>query len=81
MQLHVDWFRVLDDLKRRGFSLYMLEVQVGIPKSTLVGYKQGSEPKHMDGERLIQFWCQVTTNERSAIPTAPVALSVARSKI
>ena len=38
MQRRVDWFRILDDLKRQGFSLYALEAQVAIPKSTLIGF-------------------------------------------
>lgn len=80
MQRRVDWFRILDDLKRQGFSLYALEAHIAIPKSTLIGYKQGAEPKHMDGEKLIGFWCQVTANERGGIPTATVTLSAARAK-
>lgn len=80
MQRRVDWFRILDDLKRLGFSLYALEAQVAIPKSTLIGYRQGAEPKHLDGEKLIGFWCQVTANERELIPTELLPLSAARSK-
>ena len=76
----VDWFRVLDDLKRLGFSLYAIEAQVSITKSTLIGYKQGSEPKHRDGERLIGFWCQSTNRAREELPTEVVALSAFQAK-
>lgn len=80
MQRRIDWFRILDDLKRLGFSLYALEAHIAIPKSTLIGYKQGAEPKHTDGERLVGFWCQVTANGREHVPTEAFVLSVARSK-
>lgn len=66
--LRVDWFHILDDLKRRGFSLYALEAQIAIPKSTLINYKQGSEPNHMTGERLIGFWCQAMGRSRELVP-------------
>ncbi|MDO8346378.1 MAG: hypothetical protein Q7S85_00610 [Rugosibacter sp.] len=66
--LRVDWFRILDDLKRQGFSLYALEAQVAIPKSTLIGYKQGAEPNHMTGERLIAFWRQAMGRPRELVP-------------
>lgn len=67
-ELRVDWFRILDDLKRQGFSLYALEAHIAIPKSTLIGYKQGAEPNHMTGERLIAFWCQVMGMQRDLVP-------------
>jgi hypothetical protein len=80
MARRVDWFRILDDLKRQGFSLYALEAQVSIPKATLISYKQGTEPNHQNGERLVGFWCQVTANERDAIPTETVVMSAYRAK-
>jgi len=80
MQQRVDWFRLIDDLKRRGYSTYALEMLTGVPKSTLLGYKQGAEPKHLDGERLIGVWCQVTGLQRDSIPTEPVQLSAAKAK-
>lgn len=66
--LRVDWFRILDDLKRQGFSLYALDGLLMIPRSTLIRYKQGSEPNHMTGEKLIDFWCQAMGNPRELVP-------------
>ena len=80
MQRRVDWFRILDDLKRLGFSLYALEAQVSIPKSTLIRYKDGTEPSYQNGEKLVSFWCQVTGSGRDAIPTETVGLSAYRAK-
>jgi lambda repressor-like predicted transcriptional regulator len=80
MQQRVDWFRILDDLKRQGVSLYALEAQVEIPRSTLIRYKDGTEPSYHNGERLVGIWCQVTGNDRCAIPVAAVGLSAYRAK-
>lgn len=80
MQRRVDWFRILDDLKRQGFSLYVLDELLLIPKSSLIRYKEGSEPNHATGEKLIGFWCQVTANERECVPTVAAALSAAKAK-
>lgn len=80
MRRRVDWFHILDDLKRRGFSLYALEAHIGIPKSSLIRYKEGSEPSHETGEKLIGFWCQVTGSNRDSIPTEAMPLSAFRAK-
>lgn len=79
MPTRIDWFRILDDLKRHGFSLYALEDLVAIPKSTLQGYRLGSRPRYEDGERLILFWCQVTTKSPEEVPREAVVLSVAQA--
>lgn len=77
IELHVEWFRLLADLKRHGFSLRSVREQTGIPESTLRGYAIGSEPKHMDGEALIMFWCRATDRQREQLPLEPIALSAA----
>jgi len=64
----VDWFRVIDDVTRRGYSLYEIAQATDISKSALIGWKQGSHPSHHHGETLIDFWCEVTHKERSTLP-------------
>ncbi|AZS49322.1 hypothetical protein DM558_00360 [Entomomonas moraniae] len=64
-----DWFRLLSDLKRFGFSHNDIFKRTSIPIGTISGYKQGSEPKHADGERLIRLWCEVTGGNREDAPT------------
>lgn len=76
----VDWFRVLTELKRHGIAHSGIRGAIGIPESTLQGYKTGSEPKHVDGERLIEFWCQVTGRTRAELPMEKITLSVAMVK-
>jgi len=65
----VDWFRLLVQLKGEGYSLYMVAHFTEIPKSTLIGYKQGAEPRYSDGRRLLQFWAQTTGNDIATAPT------------
>lgn len=78
--MHVDWFRLLVELKRHGFSLRMIGEQVGIPESTMRGYSAGSEPSHVAGEALVVFWCQVTSKSRDQLPIEPMHVSAARAK-
>lgn len=52
-----DWWRILQDLSMHGMSLEAISEVTGIPKSTLLGYKNlDAEPKHADGERLVALW-------------------------
>lgn len=77
-QTRVDWFRIIDDLKRQGVSLYGIEAAIGVSPQKLCGYKQGSEPRHNDGELLLGLWCQVTNKGREAAPLETVPTSRAR---
>lgn len=64
----VHWFRVIVQLKEKGHSLYSVSTLTEIPKSTLVGYKQGAEPKYHDGDRLLRVWAHVVGKELSDAP-------------
>jgi len=39
-----------------------------VPRGTLRGWKDGSEPRHADGEQLIEQWCLLTGKARTFIP-------------
>lgn len=64
----IDWFQVISDLGQRGFPSQLVADSIGVAKSTLLGWKQGAEPKHSDGERLAGFWCRVMDRPRGALP-------------
>ena len=65
----VDWFRLLADLKRLGFSLRSLPEHVHIPYETMRDWaNKGHEPRHSDGERLIAFWQTVMNRPRESVP-------------
>lgn len=61
----VDWFRLLAQLKREGYSLYSVSHFTEITRMKLVGYKQGAEPKYHDGKRLLEFWVQVMSSKEN----------------
>lgn len=66
MQMRIDWFRVLADLRVQGYSLYSVADETGIPRKTLEGYRNhGAEPRHSDGELLLALW------ERAMLPPVP----------
>ncbi|MFT3806094.1 hypothetical protein [Arenimonas sp.] len=64
----VDWFAILDALNRRGLNTTMIAVEVEIPRATILGWKQGREPCHADGERLVGLWLRMTGEARDALP-------------
>lgn len=65
----VDWFRLLVELKRAGWSLRGMSAATRISKPVLVGLRNsGAEPKHKAGEALIALWCQVTGLTRDELP-------------
>jgi hypothetical protein len=70
-----DWWRVLEDLRMHGLSLEAIADATGIPKSTILGYKNlAAEPKHADGDRLIGLW------RARMMPPVPVVPGTTRSR-
>lgn len=66
--MQIDWFSVITVLLRQGYSLSSVAAHISVPKSTLIGWKQGAEPRYSEGERLLAFWCQVTGQDRISLP-------------
>ncbi len=64
----VDWFRILDDLKREGYGLRDITHFTGIPRSTLLTYRAGSEPGYSTGQKLVMFWAQATSRDAASVP-------------
>ena len=53
----IDWWKLIEDLRRSGLSMEGIATGTFIPKSTLLGYRNlDAEPKHADGEQLKQLW-------------------------
>jgi hypothetical protein len=65
----IDWFRLIVELKNEGYSLSSVSHFTEISKSSLVGFKQGSQPKYHDGVRLLKFWAQATCSSQADAPT------------
>ena len=68
-QLYVDWFQVITRLSRAGYSPQSIADAIHVARTTLLGWKQGAEPRYTEGERLVAFWCQVTGLSREELPT------------
>lgn len=70
-ELRVDWFRIIVDLERAGYSHAAIGSAIDCPKSTVQGWKQGATPKFDDGDLLIVLWCAVTKNGRESVHRVP----------
>lgn len=66
--LKVDWFRIINDLNRGGYTTIAIAQAVGTAKSTVLGWKQGSTPRWEDGECLLGLWMTVTKSGRDGVP-------------
>jgi hypothetical protein len=67
--MRIDWFRVLADLDHKGLGNRSIARSLKIPKSTIAGWKDGiHEPRHSDGERLIELWCKTVGKPREGLP-------------
>lgn len=84
----IDWPALLSDLAhvlgepdaanpdaRIPCSTSALARELGIARMTLMGWMDGSEPKHADGEALLLRWCQMTGKARAFAPTERRSLS------
>ncbi len=65
----IDWFRIFTHLKDEGWSLHAISHFTGIPKSTLVGYKQGVQPNYHYGTVLLSCWMQTCGKALEEAPT------------
>lgn len=91
MTSQVDWPRLLGDLQwmlgepelafpqvRKPMSTQALAKHLDVPRMTLVGYMEGADPKHAQGERLIAEWCALSGKRREFLPMASSVLSAAK---
>lgn len=66
----VDWWRVITDLERAGCSHSRIASEVLRGKAWVDGLKNvpGYQPKHGDGEVVIELWCRYTGHPRDNLP-------------
>ena len=65
-----DWFRMLADLREKGLRASDVAELIDVPRNTLLAWKNGTEPAHHDGDRLIELWCEWTEKARHQRPLA-----------
>jgi hypothetical protein len=88
--MRTDWSSILADLAyllgepdpsnredRTACGERVLAAHLDVARSTLKGWIDGSEPKHSDGEMLLQRWCALTGKARSFAPLRRVSMSAA----
>ena len=51
----VDWWRVITDLEKAGWTHERIGRELGVHKSTVTAWKRGVEPRHSDGARLLDL--------------------------
>lgn len=74
----IDWWQVVVDVERRGYTQAAAAAAVGVSASTLKGWKNlGAEPGHAAGERLLTLWAQVMQCPADDAPRAVLPLSAA----
>lgn len=64
----IDWFRVITAVLRGGYSLQSAADEIGVARTTLIGWRQGAEPRYSEGEQLVLLWCKVTGEGREKLP-------------
>jgi len=69
----IDWFQVIMEISRYGLSMQVIAQTIGVARTTLLGWKQGAEPRHSEGDRLLTFWTSVTGHDRSEAPMVSIS--------
>lgn len=64
----IDWNDVFLGLQGEGYTMHDVAALVRIPRSTLMGWRAGAEPRHQDGETVIKFWTEATGRARESLP-------------
>lgn len=71
-ELRIDWFQVITNLNRAGYSPQSIADAIAVARTTLLGWKQGAEPRYSEGERLVLFWLQITGFTREQLPQVEI---------
>ena len=69
----IDWFQVITEISRAGHPMQTIAQSIGVARTTLLGWKQGAEPRHSEGDRLLTLWTSVTGRDRAAAPMVSIS--------
>lgn len=69
----IDWFQVINEISRAGLPMQSIAESIGVARTTLIGWKQGAEPRHSEGDRLLTFWTKVTGHDRATVPMVSIS--------
>jgi hypothetical protein len=65
----------IDGTQRTPVAFLRLAEYLRVPRTTAYGWLAGQQPKHADGERLIERWCALTGKARTFVPVTRPVLS------
>jgi hypothetical protein len=63
----VDWFRVIVDLRRNGYTHAAIGAALQVARTTVLQWQGGSRPRFEDGERLLTLFETVTGKSRNSV--------------
>jgi hypothetical protein len=69
----IDWFQVITEISRAGHPMQAIAQSIGVARTTLLGWKQGAEPRHSEGDRLLTLWTCMTGRDRAAVPMVSIS--------
>lgn len=75
----VNWFRVLVDLSQLGYSVADVGRKINLPRTTIVGWRNGAEPRFGDGEKLLRLWIELSPPD-AAVPMVGRGCAVESSR-
>jgi hypothetical protein len=94
MSTHVDWSKLLAEIAymlgepvpgaehlNDPVGTPTLAKHLARPRSTVLGWIDGKEPKHSDGEALIAFWCRLSGKTAVFVPLTRPPLSASKMKV
>ena len=66
----IDWFRVIVQIERQGWSLERIAIEMERSKGWISNLKNlpGTEPRYHDGWMLIALWARVTECKAVDVP-------------
>ncbi len=71
MSRKVDWFRIITDLNRKGYSQRKIAEQIGCCKSALNGWYAGhTEPNYSHGVALVEFHATIIVRDSGQVQQA-----------
>ena len=53
--MKTNWAQILEELKDKGYTVYKVSLILQKRWDAVQGWKEGREPKHSDGERLLEL--------------------------
>ena len=68
--MRVAWFKVITELEQQGVTLRSQAEEAQVSLGTLYYWKQGGEPKHVNGELLIGLYADIVGREPPRITAA-----------